>query len=205
MKHVIQVGLNFQAEYRFLAEVRSPYDKRANRFPNSRKNRMYPLPSGFDMSGDWMYHGIDCQKFCGVEYFTESDRVKFYHYAITDINGTTEVQDFLASKSGQADVRFDAPSLTIEGFCEAHDIERCELLVLDIEGWEGRVLASYTGRIPIDYIIVEYHEEYLDRYPFGVPEDKFNEIIVNKGFQVMCIHETNRGITREYCLRRREM
>lgn len=199
MKHVVQVGLCRKAEYRFLAAIRSPQDPNALRFPGSGKNLFHPLPEGFNVDGDWMYHGIDCSE-DSVNYFTGSEVEKFYHWAITDTDGTSIVQDFL---NGRQPV--EAPSRKIETFFDEVGINVCDLLVLDVEGWEGKVLKSLTGRIPIRYVIVEYHPEYNSVYscehPYVESEKEFKDIIAQKGFEIMCILETNRGMTREYFLR----
>ena len=77
MKHVVQVGLNKTTEYNFLAPAHF----------GKRRRDLYILPYDLDMSGDWMYHGIECNPEIFAEHretlYLETPSEKFYNVAIT--------------------------------------------------------------------------------------------------------------------------
>ena len=169
-KHVAQIGLDHKAEYRFLANpiIGGIYQEPQLLhlpFRNTRRNT------------NWIYHGVDCRG-AFPENHKEVDNEHYYTVAITDTNGT-EVTRWMGEEERETECK------TLETFFKDAGISECELLVLDIEGWETRVLQAYTGQIPVNFAIIEHHEaikEYTE--PNNVNLTDFIDLIKSKGFLI---------------------
>ena len=188
-KHVVQVGLHNTAEYRFLA----------SRFTDEKRNEPRPLPYELSLEGNWIFHGVECHPE-SIKNFKDTETDKYYQYAITDqASGTIEVGDFRKRRSGE---RIIVPSRTLESFFAEAGIPHCHLLILDIEGWEYRAIEAYTGEIPIDFMIVEYHHRYFNRYPPVPSEADFEKLSAEKGFEIIAKYKANLGDNLEIHLKR---
>lgn len=164
MKTVIQVGLWRMCEYRFLAEREMP---RTRFYPAG--NLKFPLlPDDFDESGEWFYHGIDENLSC-FPFRLEWYRSKTHEMRMTD-----------------------EPGSTLADFCKSENITSIELLALDIEGWEYRVVPTFLDCPPIQYFIVEFHpfdvikrNPHIDESLFNpISEQAFIQMVENMGFQL---------------------
>ena len=126
-KNVVQIGICDLSDYLFLADQSSP---------NIRSDHNFGvpiLPDDFDISGQWFYHGLDV--FIG-------------HYPGKKSGPTWEMCNYKVT---------DLQVESIERFGKINNILNIDLLVLDIEGWEHRVLSSYRGYPKVSYLIVEHH------------------------------------------------
>ena len=204
MKHVVQVGLNKTTEYNFLAPAHF----------GKRRRDLYILPYDLDMSGDWMYHGIECNPEIFAEHretlYLETPSEKFYNVAITGTDGTTVVEDYKNRHDKYVQghrIEIEVPSKTLETFFRDAGIDRCHLLCTDIQGWEYPAFQAYQGIIPIELAIVEFHvNSYREdaRYPQSTTPDVFETLCREKGFEIVCRYKKNRTNI-EYHLRRKSV
>lgn len=181
-KNVVQVGLHNTAEYKFLA--------------NRNDIESYPLPIGLQFKCDWKYHGVEPQPE-SYEQFKDTDVETYYCCAITDVDGDIEIVNFRDRPK-----KIEVTSFRLESFFQKIALAHCDLLVLDVEGWECAILKDYEGKIPIDYLIVEYHQRYIRHLPYMVDIDAFETLCVTKGFEILCKFVTNYGRSLEYHLKR---
>lgn len=201
--HVVQAGLFHSNEYAF---VRSRIDP-----ITSEKREPYPLPFGFDPSkmsrdhSEVSYHGVEphpkyYQKF--IEKYGNQQNEKYYNVAISGSNGEIEIHDMSRRERGKPPEYIKVPAMTIETFLEEASIARCHLLVLDIEGWEYEALKAYKGKIPIDFIIVEFHPKArkTPQYDHSCSAEDFESMCHHKGFKITSRYLSNNGHTIDYHL-----
>ena len=134
-KTCIQIGLQYWCEYRFLAEPE--YENRRYFTPIN----VPLLPPYFDTSGDWFYHGIDADIRC--------------------------FPSPLRGRASQIHERTITHSVgdRLQDFCAEQKIEHIDLLAIDIEGWEHRVLPTLRDAPPIEHLIIEFHpSETIDEW-----------------------------------------
>ena len=203
--HIVQVGLNKSTEYAFLLDS-------ANR---ETKRGKHPLPLNWDRLGlarndaRIEYHGIEPNP---VSYQALIDKIgipkqhNFYNLAISDTNGDIEIYDYLKrhGKSKDKEAKIKTPSRTLETFFREAGIDRCHLLVMDIQGWEYDALRAYKGNIPIEFAIIEFHAKKnrytRKKYPHSCDIETFERLIAEKGFAVTSRYVSNSGVTYDYHL-----
>lgn len=186
MKHktVVQIGLRRSAEYRFLA----------TRGAREGHDRYLPIDMPSSRNSIWHYHGIEGNpKY--TEIHKDTERETYHFHAISDVDGRTEIE---THKGGMIRV----PSMKLETFFDKVGITFCDLLVVDVEGMEWEIFQAYSGRVPIEHAIVEFHYTRKREEP-EYTEDAFKNLLESKGFEILCCHFTNAGATQEWTLRAR--
>ena len=191
LKHAVQIGLYDKAEYRFLPY---PFHKEFRKIGEG-----HLLPLTLDLSGQWMYHGVECNP-RHIKNFEDKKFEKYYQYAITDVDGESGVYQFPAKAKHEN--LYTVRSLLLESFFDIAGIEHCRFLAIDAEGWEYRILESYTHRIPIDFATIEYHPKYEDIYPFSRSRHDFESMLNAQGFCIEALLQTNKGEELQYFLQR---
>lgn len=183
-KNVVQIGLRTSAEYRFLATL----DAREGR------ERYLPIELTSDRRDVWHYHGVEGNTEY-KEYHKDTERETYHFHAISDVDGRTEID------TGKGK-RVDVPSMTLETFFDKIGMTFCDLLVVDVEGMEWQIFSAYSGRVPIEHVIVEFHYKRVHEEP-AYTADAFKNLLESKDFEISCRHFTNRGGTQEWFLKRR--
>ena len=183
-RNVVQIGLQKTAEYRFLAT------------PSTRDGKDRCLPIDFDASfkkSTWYYQGVEANpKY--REIHKDTERETYHFHAISDVDGRTEIE----TRKGKT---IDVPSMKLETFFDKIGITFCDLLVVDVEGMEWEIFQAYSGRVPIEHVIIEFHHR-RERAEPAYTEDAFKNLLESKGFEIVCRHLTNCGGTQEWYLRR---
>ncbi|MDE0017791.1 MAG: FkbM family methyltransferase [Candidatus Poribacteria bacterium] len=141
----------------------------------------------------WHYHGIEAN-IAYKEHHKDTERETYHFHAISDVDGRTEIE----TRKGKT---IDVPSMKLETFFDKIGIAFCDLLVVDVEGMEWEIFQAYSGRVPIEHAIVEFHHTREREEPTHT-EDAFKYLLESKGFEIMCRHLTNCGGTQEWTVRR---
>ncbi|MCS4044987.1 FkbM family methyltransferase [Salinibacter ruber] len=126
----------------------------------------------------------------------ENDKVQIHNIAISNKNGEISIN---IPKNGDASTTFHEKSdsvevncITIERFMEKKDIETVDLLKIDIEGEEIKVIKSSIDTLTsrVKQISVEYHD-FMDE---SLKKDvkKVDKMITQNGFERMKF-STNNG------------
>ena len=183
MKTVIQIGLWKFCEYLFLVDNQLyPVYK-----PDYCEQDLSLLPENFDTSGKWFYHGIDMTNHL-LPYPLESKHHKIHEMKITDTEGEK-----------------------LSDFCSKQNIEKIDLLVMDIEGWEHKVIPTLDQCVPIDCLLVEYHNDDIlqhlgerlphlkEEFELFIPTNrkKFIQHLKEVGLNLIKEFETHGGDTTE--------
>lgn len=191
MKTVIQIGLGKTCEYLFLADPTLSEDERLG--ADAGKGL---LPDDFDISGKWFYYGLD-KSIKNLPFPYVSENHEIYGAFVSDSPEDT----------------------TLDNFCHMKDIDHIDLLVMDIEGWEHKVIPTLRDCPPIDYLIVEYHWEKTfkfhielgeadakDKFERFMPTDrsKFIADVEKANLHLEYAFPTNSGRTTEMWFRRQE-
>jgi len=100
------------------------------------------------------------------EKIRETEQLKKYHYAITKESGTTTLYlpnelcatTHVSSKLGDTKIR--VPAIRLDEFLRKYNIEKIDLLKLDIEGSELEVFETMSGDElkHVQQITVEFHD-----------------------------------------------
>lgn len=113
------------------------------------------------------------------------DRTGKAYFRKGDSSGTGRVVDANAIGPGLTEV----DQITLEDLMTAYELPNIDLLKIDVEGFEARVLSGANGRLAsIRRIVLEYHSPML--------ADEVARILQGKGFRLL----RNPGVVRSHIL-----
>ena len=187
----IQMGLNREAEYLYLAS------------PNwlqkmKQVNPIKALPKVLHHISKWDYYGIDCDPASislMLHTHPQQECIKWIQARIDSKDGKI-VRNF--ENWGKEDNLFLSVTVTLDTLIKGLDLEKIDVLALDIEGAELGLFQTYQWHIYPTYIAVEIHDARDDERPVEYFETRklIQDIIQERGYE-MTLHKKWEGRTEE--------
>ena len=167
----VQIGLHKTTEYLYLV---NPI------FQESKQPPAVPEPlKKFDK---WIYYGIDVDPCSICEMLNRYPKHPDIHWIAAGISASTKVLKYNSWYIGESRNHppFHAAALTFDSLIDGLQLQKIDVLAIDIEGTELELFENYSWRIKPQFIAVESHKEQHDTLISMICSKGYKNI-VNKG------------------------
>ena len=181
----LQIGIQKFAEYTYLVG-----------YKDTRDDQIWKPPDLFP-SDKWNYYGVDGDPACILDWNNKCiPNTKWINVFLDTQSGIVNVNsipDSLNFYSAEFRNLF-VGKLTLSQLISNLNITELEILIMDIEGYEQKVLHEYDWNIKPKYLIIETHTEDIKNALMG--------LFILHGYQEIEQRLTNAGQTTELIYQR---